>query len=1224
MTLAVGRLSDAASSKELGTMFAVTDRLALTAFHCIGDRGTGKVWSRRVLCTWSKGVSHATVQDGDHLNDVALLRFDRVLPCELEPIRLVRDVAEHTPFVAPGAPAEVQGVFVYAASGKITWPNARLQDETPVIQLACRDSAAGLSLYGLSGAPVLVGQPLKAVGVVRFNLPRDDRPDLARGASIYAAPSRVVLHRWPQLDSADTVDSVDLKALLRGLADRNSARDIVKIQVDLIQLLLIGGLGLHAQDLRYSPETRARDRVRIDVEAGSTVILARIDLRAIGVKAAEQELDGWLAACTQRTGQRYVGVLTDGAEWRVYHRVNASLQQVHPATLKIDPSMPNVHEVLSWLEALLATGRQIKPTPGEITRKLGASSPSYALDFAELSAIYEKFRDLPTVKVKRAMWAKLLTTASGTNFTDNDSLFVDHTLLVAMAEVIGHVVLDLQPEDPKYSAATIMSGELLARAQIGGVIEADFFDWIAHVSGGERFIKDLARRLTRFAWGEVQHDLMKVLYQSIIPQEIRFQLGEYYTPDWLAEEIVAACVDDPLSRRVLDASCGSGTFLFHAVRGYVAAAEAVGKPDPDIIREVGEHVMGFDVHPVAVTLARVTYLLAIGKSRLRAEDRPAFAVPVYLGDSLRWGQESTLWSDDSLKVPTHLDHETFINDADFATQPGRQLRFPDSLIANARSFDRLVNELADKATNRLRGSAVPSLTAILQRFKIDSGEDRLILEKTFKIMCELHDEERDHIWGYYVRNLARPVWLARPSNRIDVLVGNPPWLAYRYMTEKQKESFRAMNTARQLWVGTTVATNQDLSALFVARCIELYLRPGGRFGYVMPLGTLSRRQYTGFRTGYYPVRPEPVTVAFDRPWDLHQIKPAFFPQSVGVVFGRRQNTYTSPAPLNQLPEVWSGKFKTKTASRAEASASISRMVGEQSPTNLSSPYAGRFSQGATVVPRFLFLVDHGDSGPLGVGAGRQAVKSRRSAFEKKPWIDLPSLHGTVERDFIRPLYLGESILPFLCLQPFDAVIPWDGQRLLHGNDGRLDLYLGLAKWWRTAESIWNRNRSSERLSLIERLDYHHGLVQQFSSADHRVVYTASGMYLAAAIVSDPTAVIEHKLYWGPAASLDEARFLTAILNSTVLTMAVRPLQGRGEHNPRDFDKYVFQLPIPVYDANDAAHQHLVALAEQSEQVAVNVALPTVRFEAKRRRIREALAENGVAADIDAIVKTFFA
>jgi hypothetical protein len=62
------------------------------------------------------------------------------------------------------------------------------------------------------------------------------------------------------------------------------------------------------------------------------------------------------------------------------------------------------------------------------------------------------------------------------------------------------------------------------------------------------------------------------------------------------------------------------------------------------------------------------------------------------------------------------------------------------------------------------------------------------------------------------------------------------------------------------------------------------------------------------------------------------------------------------------------------------------------------------------------------------------------------------------------------------------------------------------------------------------------------------------MYLAAAVVTDRRAVMEHDLYWAAASGPDEARFLTAILNSSALTEAVRPLQARSEHNPRHFDE----------------------------------------------------------------------
>jgi hypothetical protein len=162
-------------------------------------------------------------------------------------------------------------------------------------------------------------------------------------------------------------------------------------------------------------------------------------------KAAERQLASYVTTYSERTGQRYAAVLTDGVEWRLYRRLDDGLQQV--ASLIVDSSAPDVEKLLMWLESLLASRQQIEPTQREIVRKLGADSPRYLFDAAELAAIYAKHSDPPTVKVKRRLWAKLLTTALGIHFIDDDSLFVDHTLLVAMTKLISHsVVLGIRPK----------------------------------------------------------------------------------------------------------------------------------------------------------------------------------------------------------------------------------------------------------------------------------------------------------------------------------------------------------------------------------------------------------------------------------------------------------------------------------------------------------------------------------------------------------------------------------------------------------------------------------------------------------------------------------------------------------------------------------------------------------------------------------------------------------
>lgn len=1013
----------------------------------------------------------------------------------------------------------------------------------------------------------------------------------------------------------NSVPKSALPFLMRRMTNRDVDRNDAMVQADVRQFLLLADLGLDEADLGVALGDSPHLQHKIHIRIARTVIEVRGNLRGPGVaQSALEGLSEYCATQARSIGGYYAAILTDGAEWHLYLSDGHDLQHIH--TWQSETTIPGPNSLGAWLESILSSRINVKPSPSEILRRLGASSPFYAFSTAVVAGMYRSCRSDPNVKVRRRLWSRLLTTAQGTNFSDDDTLFIDHTLLVTMAKVIGHIVLDYDLRSSAVAAKDIMSGAKFAEAGIGGAVEADFFDWISAAPGGSEFVADLVRKLTRFSWDEVEHDVMKVLYQSIIRPEVRHKLGEYYTPDWLAEIITRECVPTPLEARILDPSCGSGTFLFHAVRRYLAASDAEGCESGALVPSLVDHIIGIDVNPVAVTLARITYLLAIGSERLRARNRMPFDVPVYLGDSLRWGQETTLLSHDGLSVSTRDDGE-FVS-ADFGS--GESLEFPEELVADVSRFDPLINELANRATRRRRGSPVPRLTATFEKFDV-SARHQSTLEHTFAQMCRLHDEERDHIWGYYVRNFARPIWLARSDNRVDVIIGNPPWLAFRYMTASQQRIFREMSIERSLWSGAVAASHQDLSALFAVRCIELYLKPGGTFGYVMPWGALSRRAYSGFRSGNYPVTAEPVRVQFSRAWDLHSVKPSFFPVPASVVMGQRASSIGRALPLQEPYEIWSGQLSTDP--QIPSPVSLSRTLQDRTPAapSLRSYYATQFFQGATIVPRFLFFVDPGELNPLGSGAGRRVVRSRRSANEKKPWKDLESHQGVVEEIFIRRVLLGDCILPYRCLSPSEAVIPWDTDRhrLLDGEDDWLDLYDGLSQWWNHAEAVWNSHRSSDRLSLRERLDYQRGLSRQFPIEPYRVVYSKSGMYMAASIVQGPEVLIDHKLYWAAVTDLDEARYLTAVLNSPIITMATRPLQARGEHNPRDFDKYVLSLPIPRFDERNRRHQDLVSLSSTMELIAAETPLYSVRFEAQRRLVRERLAAAPEANMIDRIV-----
>ncbi len=187
---------------------------------------------------------------------------------------------------------------------------------------------------------------------------------------------------------------------------------------------------------------------------------------------------------------------------------------------------------------------------------------------------------------------------------------------------------------------------------------------------------------------------------------------------------------------------------------YLAAAEAAGLSPSDAHLGATRHVIGVDVHPLAVTFARVTYLLAIGRERLTAPGRPDLHVPVYLGDSLQWGQQQT---------PLHMRTCSRSRPTTDSSSPA-SCDFPDRLLDDAGQFDRLVADLADLAATSQPGPPLPSSGGHLppiRRTARRSGDDRARPSRT---MCRApRRRARSHL--VVLRPEPRPTGVARRERR---------------------------------------------------------------------------------------------------------------------------------------------------------------------------------------------------------------------------------------------------------------------------------------------------------------------------------------------------------------------------------------------------------------------------------------------------------------------------
>ena len=473
----------------------------------------------------------------------------------------------------------------------------------------------------------------------------------------------------------------------------------------------------------------------------------------------------------------------------------------------------------------------------------------------------------------------------------------------------------------------------------------------------------------------------------MIPADERRQLGEYYTPDWLARAMVEELVSDPLNQSVLDPACGSGTFIVEAVKRVIEAARESGLRPDEVFGKLRDSVIGIDVHPVAVHLARASWTLA-ARSAIQDAAGTSISVPIYLGDALQ------------LRFRTgdmFAEHEVSIEVGD---ERNSALAFPVSLVDRANDFDSLMGDVADAIE---RGD--DPYIALDDNGITDSAE-RAILGETIGTMQRLHSEGRDHIWAYYTRNLVRPVALSR--SKVDVIVGNPPWLNYNQTASALRTELRNQSERLyDIWVGGRYATHQDVAGLFFARSVDLYLKDGGVVGMVMPHSALQTGQYRKWRTGRWNARRQTRTLSVDfgfkSAWDLERLEPnTFFPVPSCVAFARRTGEVGKATPLSGGVERWMGEAGSSSVRRERAGITDTSEVGE-------SPYAGYSRQGASIVPRCLFFVNETENRAV-IQAGQTiTVNPRRGSQDKAPWktLDLNDIsEQTIESAHVYEVHLG--------------------------------------------------------------------------------------------------------------------------------------------------------------------------------------------------------------------------
>ena len=935
-----------------------------------------------------------------------------------------------------------------------------------------------------------------------------------------------------------------------------------------------------------------------------------------------KQLDGYLEQSEEESGRHRMGVLTDGRHWLLRWPGAGEVRTTYPYAFTLE-SPSGWLLLYEWLRDKALESLDDIPLDRESAEEhFGLYSPRYSKDIARLGELYAQNKDSETIRVKVGLWRDLLRAALGEavgETEDIDDLFVRHTYLSMVVGMVvqasfGIDIYRLAADDPE---DLVKGRRFQSDTGLQGVVESDFFAWPSEVEGGLPLLTALAHRISRFDWANAPPDIAAILYETVIPPDERRRLGEYYTPDWLARDMVRELVTDPLEQRVLDPACGSGTFIVEAVNHFMEHAERNGLAGGALFDRLHDAVTGIDVHPVAVHLARAAWTLA-ARHAIQNSEKTSVSVPIYLGDALQIRFRNG---------DMFAEHEVTIEVQD---ERNSALVFPVSLVERANVFDSLMSDVADS----IEQGDDPLLA--LDDNGITDPAERRTLEDTIHTMTRLHAEGRNHIWAYYTRNLVRPVALSR--SKVDVVIGNPPWLNYNQtVSTLRTELERQSKDTYGIWTGGRYATHQDVAGLFFARSVDLYLRDGGVIGMVMPHSALQAGQYRKWRTGQWQAHNGPLSVGFGfkAAWDLEKLEPnTFFPMAASVAFARRTGADGKATPLAGHVEQWLGKAGADDVRRVKSAITDTSAIGE-------SPYVHYSLNGATIFPRCLFFVNEIESTAIVQARHTVTVDPRRGSQDKAPWrdLDLTAITGqTIESTHVFDVHLGETVLPYATLNPLKAVLP------IRRTDDEIPadpsgvsgikiagLSQRMRKRWQTISKLWDENKKPvNRLDLSQQLDYYGKLSKQLEWRENsdsrpvRVIYNQSGLPTAT-LIHDDNAIVDYTLYWIACKDEREAHYLLAIINSQTLYEAVKQFMAKGQFGARHLQKHLWKLPIPEFDDGDPQHvaisdagraaaegaaERLSQLRRERDRVTVTVA---------RREIRKWLADSERGRAVETLV-----
>ena len=862
--------------------------------------------------------------------------------------------------------------------------------------------------------------------------------------------------------------------------------------------------------------------------------------------------------------KHWTGIVTDGKHWHVYSyphvRDPIDRGQTLHSGLVPGGSKELLGKLSDWVDGDPVGRRWIPADPGYLFKD---KADELARLYTEIPVSIRR-----KTETKRALWHDMLRVSgmSPKGRAAPDRLFVTHSLLIAIARMVTHS-----------STHRTDVWEL--------ALKDGFASWILDWPRGAAWTRELWEIVSRHDWRR-RGDVLRSLYEEFVPEADRKVFGEFYTPDWLAAMMVEQVLDDKwlhdaietaddaIRNRsefkgcgLLDPSCGSGTFLYHAALRILQAPAMRGLTRTQKADVAALLLNGIDVHPVAVEIAKANLMRVLPAEPSAGES----ALRVHLGDSLLAGEDrGSLFGhvEGSMRLVTPEEREILLP-VEFVRREG----FADDM-----------RRLVDAAA---RGNPLPR--AVLRSVP---KKRREALQRSRDELEAAIDAEGNSVWTWYAVNIAAPHLLA--ERKVNRIVANPPWVKLAHIQEPARK--RAMERLGQrlgLQAGGKQSPHLDIATFFVLRARELYLNTPETDPaiWLVKKSALSAGNWELFRKKHGTTLAQSVDLERLQPFGGGDARRCCLlmehlrlvarlteaPQSKAYL-KVPEDVKRVEARLRSLPGGLGYPRKPKPQELWPTVEPRLRFatVADPLPQARSDYGPADFKQGATVVPHVLLVAER-----ISPAFGRIRVRTLKS--QHRPWRDVPSQQVEIPKRWLAKLYRSVEMLPFVASAgDTQAIVPVDKQ-------DNLELHAAMEEpGWETLDGIYRRFRGkgkSTPKTLAKQIDFAGKLSAQprlRESKRRMVLYLGSGDVMRSARTFPGSGCVGHTLFWHVANSEDEAAYLTALLNAPCLRKAFFQSRESGRH----FQLHPWRkVPIPRFDSKNRWHSELVELCKRAEDAA---------------------------------------